>query len=542
MRIGNSSAVYHQIGLVSWLAAASLAACAGGTTGRNDATFAAAQEPGAPVDAAQARQLFAQHCAACHGATGRGDGSAAYLLSPAPRDFGSTRFRIVSTKNGVPTEDDLVSVLQHGMPGSAMPAWEWLTPGEQRALAVVVRELAIAGRIADLVRNAEVEEEELSSDEALEIATRAMTPGETVTIPPETEVSAADLLEGRRLYMATCAACHADDGTGRGVDHLLNEDGTPATPRDFTAGLFKGGSTHADIVRRLTIGLPGSPMPATAFDEPRQSALLSAYVRSLVKPGTEEQVAQRRRVVRAVRVADSVPAEPGDPMWSSVPGTWLPLMPLWWRNQPAQGCVVRAVHDGTTLALRLTFEDPTHDAEFLGADTFGDAAALQWSLDASPPLFTMGEQGRPVNLWQWKAGWELDMAGVRDVAALHPHTPPDQYGLTDAKSEALYITARAAGNPMAVAARSSPGEVLTAEGFGTLAVVGGDAPLHARSRWNGGFWDVVFARSFASQRPGELALLSGAPVRFAAAVWDGASKDRNGQKSVTVWHTLEIER
>ncbi len=31
--------------------------------------------------------LYARHCAVCHGATGRGDGPAAGLLTPPPRDL-----------------------------------------------------------------------------------------------------------------------------------------------------------------------------------------------------------------------------------------------------------------------------------------------------------------------------------------------------------------------------------------------------------------------------------------------------------------------
>jgi hypothetical protein len=167
---------------------------------------------------------------------------------------------------------------------------------------------------------------------------------------------------------------------------------------------------------------------------------------------------------------------------------------------------------------------------------------VQFSREATPPLFTMGEKGRPVNLWQWKAGWELDLARVRDVADLYPFTPDDQYGYTDAPSADAYITGRAAGNPMAMPSRMSAGEMLTAEGFGTLAPIGSDGKLGASGKYAAGRWELVFTRPLSACCPGELPLVPGASVSLAAAVWDGAVKDRNGQKSVTVWHVLELEK
>jgi hypothetical protein len=284
-------------------------------------------------------------------------------------------------------------------------------------------------------------------------------------------------------------------------------------------------------------------MPATPFEDPRQASQVAAYVQSLVKPGAQARVGQERRTLRAQRVAGPVPALPEDPAWKDHPGTWLPLMPLWWNDRRVEGVIFRAVHDGNTLAVHLSWEDATREDEFLAQDGFCDAAALQFSREATPPLFTMGEIGRPVNIWQWKAGWELDLAGVRSVAALHPATPPDQHGYTDPASADLYVTARSVGNPMAVPERTSAGEMLTAQGFGTLTPIGApEGKLGARGRYADGFWDLVLTRPLAACCPGELPLEPGAELSFAAAVWNGAASDRNGQKSVTVWHVLELEK
>ena len=77
------------------------------------------------------RKTFEKECVACHGADGNGEGDAAYLLYPRPRDFTSGQFRIVSTWDNVPTDEDLFRTISRGMPGSAMPSWAHL-PEETR--------------------------------------------------------------------------------------------------------------------------------------------------------------------------------------------------------------------------------------------------------------------------------------------------------------------------------------------------------------------------------------------------------------------------
>ena len=90
-------------------------------------------------------KLFARHCAVCHGNEGGGDGGAAYLMLPRPRDFTRGEFRLITTDNGVPTNEDLFRVITNGMPGSAMPPWDRLPEEQRRALAAEVKRLWVAG-------------------------------------------------------------------------------------------------------------------------------------------------------------------------------------------------------------------------------------------------------------------------------------------------------------------------------------------------------------------------------------------------------------
>ena len=78
--------------------------------------------PASPKLIALGKQVYSQQCIACHGVGGRGDGEAAYLLYPKPRDFVAAKYRLVSTWERVPTDQNLFDTITRGMPGSAMPS------------------------------------------------------------------------------------------------------------------------------------------------------------------------------------------------------------------------------------------------------------------------------------------------------------------------------------------------------------------------------------------------------------------------------------
>jgi cytochrome c len=502
----------------------------------------AERAPARPPSLERGRELYQQQCAVCHGDQGDGLGSAAYLLSPLPRDFGSGRFRLVSTENSVPSDEDLMAVLRRGMPGSAMPAFEWLSDEDRASLALQVRELARAGIVRGLRLLAEEEGEEFDEAEALAIAAERTTPGAPIELGPPPPETPELLARGRELYATSCAQCHGEDGRARAVEVQWNEDGTPTRPRDFTAGIFKGGSRREDIVRRLRCGLPGSPMPSTELARPEDAWALAGHVESLVRPGAEERVLVRRQTLRARRL-QALPEEPGSPAWAALEPTYLALMPLWWRDERCEGLELRAAHDGQRIAILLTWPDATRDQELLGTESFSDLAALQLTALADPPLLTMGEAGNAVNIWNWKAAWELEREGPRDVSSRYPNLSADLYGYQPESVAPLFLTARAVENPMAAEHRCCPGEELTAQGFGTLAPLPRQATtLDVSGQWQDGHWSVLFTRPLEGGGPGVVPLVPGQSAHLAAAIWDGAAGDRNGQKSVTVWQRLELER
>lgn len=232
-----------------------------------------------PAPDPQGARVFAKHCVTCHGATGRGNGKASHLYKPRPRDFASVRFRILSTDNGVPTEDDLFETITRGMPGTAMRAWKQFPERERRALARHVRRLAYEGMVKDR------EADGVDRKEAEEIAEEHLEPGKPVELPPPIAADAQVLARGKAVYQKTCQHCHMADGSGRGGQDRFAEDGTQIVVSDLTKGKFKGGAKVEDILTRLLAGIPGTPMPSFEGAVPREDLWpLAHYVRSLVKP------------------------------------------------------------------------------------------------------------------------------------------------------------------------------------------------------------------------------------------------------------------
>lgn len=119
---------------------------------------------------------------------------------------------------------------------------------------------------------------------------------------------------GKELFLgekAACSKCHGKEGKGDGqtddydewakdwtkkfgVDPTNEEAHIPliargalpvrkAIPRNFSEGVFRGGSEPEQLYRRISLGIEGSPMPAAEL-EPQQIWDLINFVRSLYVP------------------------------------------------------------------------------------------------------------------------------------------------------------------------------------------------------------------------------------------------------------------
>src|SRR5712691_3635072 len=111
-----------------------------------------AQQPGDP---AQGKVIYEKKCLLCHGEKGDGNGPAAPLLDPKPRDFTKGKYKIRTSASGQPPADgDLFRIISDGMPGTSMPAWKVLSEKDRWNLVAYVKSFA-GGAFKDSVEKPE---------------------------------------------------------------------------------------------------------------------------------------------------------------------------------------------------------------------------------------------------------------------------------------------------------------------------------------------------------------------------------------------------
>ncbi len=477
------------------------------------ATYACGPSASSSTELARGLELYEAHCEVCHGSEGDGEGAAAHLLFPKPRDFTRAYFKIRSTASGsLPTDEDLIATVTQGMPGSAMPSFEWLPEDDRRALVAAVKSFS-----ADF--------------ETLE----------PEPLPPPAAPPAPDagtLALGAEKYRELgCDKCHGAQGLGDGPSaaELRDDRSDPIRPNDFTRGIYKGGGEERDIYVRFASGMDGTPMPSyTGTATPTEIWALVRYVKSLAGPKVAVQPSTGRLVAR--RVSEPIPEDANDPRWRELESFRVPLMLLWQRQRVVEAVEVRTVHDGESLALQLTWEDPSAAWSVLRGEDFSDAVAVQFSLSTPPPHFSMGGTDGQVNLWQWRADHQLDLAGRRGPASVYPAS------VSDAGMGGLdFVTAADAGNLLARPEVTSAVQDLNAEGFGTVTFQPAQAQnVGGSGVWDSGRWSVVVRRTLRSRDRGDASLSPGVVIPIAFAVWDGDARDRDGAKAVSTWYELSI--
>lgn len=460
---------------------------------------------------ARGERLFAQHCSACHGPDGAGRGPAAAFLFPPVRDLTHGRLRLVGSTSGVPLESDIVATLRRGMPGSAMPAWSWL--GEPRLwdLAAFVRSLAVDRSV---------------------VAT-------TLIVPAPRPLEWADLDRGSALYTQNCAACHGEDGTGT-VDPRFDERGELDWARDFTAGLLKGGASRDELWRRIRLGMPGTSMGPTPLDDADTEALV-AHVRTLIPAGNSERYVQERRELVARRVRGPLneilgATNASAAAWELADEIRVVLAPL--RSNPAsvREAQLSALHDGTSIAIRVRWDDATTDLSVFTDTLATDAVALQFSDEVVPPLFGMGSAEHPVTIWHWRALRLSAAAGATDLVVAPPHVTRDSR-VSDVRTDAPLYRRSEGVPPVPTAVERL--QVQGLEHVASAARADAEARVIARATERG--WEVVFVRSLNATASSDVVFTPGVALQVACAIWNRAAGDAGAQKSVGIWQELLLE-
>jgi cbb3-type cytochrome c oxidase subunit III len=214
----------------------------------------------AAASADDGAMIYREQCAVCHGADGRGDGPAAGLLDPRPRDFTKGRYKFRSTPTGtLPTLADVVATISRGLRGTSMPGFaDLLAP--QAIDAVARHVLALAP------------------------------PGARDAAPLPLPAGARG--DGTALFeRAGCSECHGADGRGSAWRTAGAEPwgARPATRLD-EPWTFRMGSDEETVARRILTGLDGTAMPAYADAlSAAEARAVARHVRTLARPPIWEE-------------------------------------------------------------------------------------------------------------------------------------------------------------------------------------------------------------------------------------------------------------
>ena len=355
-------------------------------------------------DATAGKAVYELKCMGCHGDKGDGKGPAAELLMPGPRDFTSGIYKIRTTANKVPTDQDLFRIITDGMPGTSMPSWAVLPDRDRWNLVAYIKAFA-----ADKFKEAP----------------------KKLELPKEVASSAESIKRGKEMFEAIeCHKCHGTEGRGDGPSRaeLKDEWGHPIAPANLTKRwTFRGGASRTEIATRLAAGVLGTPMPTfiDSVEKPEDIWHLTNFILSL-GPDSPHYAT----LVTVTAVSDAIPDDPNADFWKKLTPNNIPLMgqvivdP---RNfNPAIDLVaVRAVYNDKEIAFHLTWDDPTQSTDDPGKKLYADAISLQSppqpSSSPERPYFLMGDASDAVYLLRWANGkgvMESTANGPTKIAAI----------------------------------------------------------------------------------------------------------------------------
>lgn len=178
-------------------------------------------------------EVYEAECAACHGLAGDGKSQGAAWLPVPPRDFVRGKFKLRSTESGEsPTRQDVLDTVTRGIFARGMPAFDFLPEEERRA--VVEHVLRLSGRKE----------------------------GRVASLPAG---SAGAAERGKAAYERVgCGKCHlpnAADQLPAELD-LKDESGAPLRSPHLLNDEYIGADDPREIVKRMTLGMDGTPMPS----------------------------------------------------------------------------------------------------------------------------------------------------------------------------------------------------------------------------------------------------------------------------------------
>lgn len=203
-------------------------------------------------------------------------------------------------------------------------------------------------------------------------------------------------------------------------------------------------------------------------------------------------------VIKTAKMAAGADAaDPASVAWHKAPATEIALVtapamhPSIAGTSSVANVSIQALTDRKQIFFRLSWADPTAETARADSGRFLDAVALQFPLGKpQDTAVLMGNAGKRVNIWYWRA---------------------------DGKVQNLF-----------------------ADGFGTLYPVAVQ-DVSGKAVYRNGRWHVVLTRALKSASGDAIQLKAPGRIAIAPAVWNGANSERDGFKAVTMeWQSLVL--
>ncbi|MBT3308836.1 MAG: hypothetical protein HOL04_08055 [Gammaproteobacteria bacterium] len=487
--------------------------------------------------------LYQHRCAVCHGEEGAGDGVAAELMYPKPRDFTLALFKYKSSPGMVlPRDEDLFRTIEQGLDGTGMPGWGTLLSDEQiSSLIPVIKSFDVAASWPP----EEAEEEDYDEDSGRYLKQDFQVITEREPEQGQQPYTPESIAQGKVAFDKSCTECHGDTGRGNILSgkQLADDWGNRIWPRDLTkpwtwraTNVTTGETpevsrqqTVRNIYTRLSIGIPGTPMPAhRATEEGNKDPVpledrwhIANYVYSLRE--TTPPIGDSN-MIRATKLAGVLPDSVEDEQWGNAEATSLMLVPNIIKEErlftPLNDAItVRALYNSKEIALLLEIDDRTDSRpgeevsvgiQDENLELFSDAVAVQFpkekAYESKPvvvkPLYRHGDKAHHTTMWYWNAG------------SVEP-ARPGQAMLLDASGPDKKIEPRR-----------------------------GDDSLQAKGIWKNGRWQILMKRprngGGRDGKTGDLNFIEGQFLPISFANWDGSNGEKGAKHTLTSWGWLVL--
>ncbi len=487
--------------------------------------------------ALKGKALYRFRCEVCHGEQGAGDGIAAERVYPKPRDFTLALFKYKTSPGmELPRDEDLFNTIKYGLPGTSMPGWGI----EGRALLTdkQIKSLIPEIKRFDLTATWPPEDaEEAFDDDERYIGDDFRSITEREPLNGQIAYSEASVAKGREAFLKACEQCHGAEGRGNIVSGKKLEDdwGNRLWPRNLTKPWTwratqtrtrgEGGrdQTIRNIYLRLSMGIPGTPMPAHRATEAGNADPVSLedrwhianFVYSL-RDTTVQPVEDP--VVMGMKIEGELPAAVNDERWDRAPAVSLHLVPNIIKEArlftPLNDAVtVRVLYNNKDITFLLTLDDRTHSRP--GDRYFGDL--MDESLEMHPDAFAI-------------------QFPHDDAYSTRPATlkPPYRHGDAQHKTIIWYWNAGSVKPEIGAQTLLLDGSGLDRE----LEPRMQESRLTASGQWKEGQWRVLMKRARDGSRSGNISFDEGQFIPIAFANWDGSNGEVGSKHTLTTWYWL----